>query len=262
MDPGEVPKDISALTPIELIFIAKAKVFQTVIKLGAVGKNVPSNSRLSALKGNAIHMPLPLEQTIKQLDEDTDFTKIPANYIMTHHIKDDELLLRNLVNLDKVYAALAWLKNKNPFYRDINLPNRPELLFTSVMREKSPVPTHTCELASSSDDDTDLELAASKSGNPSNEETIVKNGKDQNGESTNNENVKPRNSDIDDFNVIDNVEHIPEVSEDDYENNPSKMIQKLSSLQIQSLLEQYSVVDNNLQGKSIMDVENFYKFLD
>merc|ERR1712055_120175 len=52
MDLGICPKEITRLTPIELMFISKAKVFQTVIKLGAVGRNVPQNSRLSALKGN------------------------------------------------------------------------------------------------------------------------------------------------------------------------------------------------------------------
>ena len=38
MDLGDSPKEIQILTPIELMFISKVKVFQTVIKLGAVGK--------------------------------------------------------------------------------------------------------------------------------------------------------------------------------------------------------------------------------
>ena len=142
MDLGICPEEISVLTPLELLFISKVKVFQTVIKLGSVGKNAPPNSRLSALKGNCIHMPLPLEQTIKQLDEDIGFTDLPSNYIMTHQIKGDELLLRNLVDLNKVYKALVWLKNNNDFYKDIDIPASPELLFTNLPDQQIEVPSH------------------------------------------------------------------------------------------------------------------------
>ena len=117
MDRGETPKEIEVLTPIELRFIALAKVFQTVVKLGPIGKHAPPNSRLSALKGNAIHLPLPLQRTIEQLEEETDFTKIPGNYIITHQIKNEEILMRNLVNLDHVHAALSWLKKIILFIR-------------------------------------------------------------------------------------------------------------------------------------------------
>ena len=115
MDRGEVPKEIEILTEIELMFIAPVKVFQTVVKLGPVGKCIPYKPRLSALKGNAIHIPLPLQQTIKQLEKETDFTKIPANYIITQHIKKYELQLRNLVDLTRVHKALVCLKENNPF---------------------------------------------------------------------------------------------------------------------------------------------------
>ena len=160
MDPGEVPREIADLTPIELMFISQVKVFQTVIKLGAVGKHAPQHSRLSALKGNAIHMPLPLEQTIKQLEEETDFTKIPANYIITHHIKEnDELILRNLVDLDKVYEALVWLKKYNDSYKHIKIPINRELLFSSVLSKESSVPTHTTDSTLSCNNDSGLDQA-------------------------------------------------------------------------------------------------------
>ena len=49
--------------------------------------------------------------------------------------------------------------------------------------------------------------------------------------------------------------------ENDHEENPVKLIQKLSEPEIQCLLENYSVVDMDLKGKSIMDVENIYELL-
>ena len=270
MDTGDLPEEIAVLTPLELMFISKAKVFQTVIKLGAVGKNVPPNSRLSALKGNCIHMPLPLEHTIKQLDEETGFSKLPNNYIMTHQIKDKELLLRNLVNLDKVYKALIWLKNNNDFYKDIDIP-RSDLLFSSPSSEQLPVSSHPSDLSASHNTGSDLEIEVHnlESSNVSalqtklasvhstdsqvelqilqagscpllsNEESVTTIGKDH----------------------LNDHANAPEEIEHDYENNPSKMIKKLCSPQIQNMMEHYSVVDNDLQGKSIIDVENLYELL-
>ena len=252
MDPGDLPKEIEILTPLELMFISKAKVFQTVIKLGAVGKNVPQNYRLSALKGNCIHMPLPLQHTIKQLSEDIDFSKIPSNYIMTHQIKDNELLLRNLVNLNKVYEALVWLKNNNDFYKHIDIPARPDLLFTSLPSEQIQVPSHPSEMASSHLTDSD------------NEENVVNNGKDQIDDSASNNRLTTKHTNTNEGSVINDHANDPEVieqNEHDGENDISNMIQKLSSLQCQNMMEQYSVIDSDLQGKSIMDADNLYELL-
>ena len=292
MDPGDVPKEIAVLTPIELMFIAPVKVFQTVVKLGAVGKHVPHNSRLSALKGNAIHIPLPLEQTIKQLQQETDFTKIPAKYIITHHIKNDELLLRNLVNLDNVHAALMWLKKNNPIYKEINIPTRPESLFSSVLSKES------SDLLSSGDNESDLDSgsqtlnssnachipkkkiplqskssdmevqsmpADSKCPSQSNEETVLIDGKDQEDVTASNDHIIPTNRDTDETSVNINVQKNPEsmieALEEDTESNRIKMIKKLSSHQVQSLFEQYSVVNNDREGKTIMESENFFQFI-
>ena len=273
MDLGICPKEITRLTPIELMFISKAKVFQTVIKLGAVGRNVPQNSRLSALKGNCIHMPLPLEHTIRQLADDVGFTKLPSNYIMTHHIKGNELLLRNLVNLDNVYEALVWLKNNNDFYRDIKLPPRSDLLFTSLSSQHLPDPPHSSELASSYVTGEDVEQAENNLENfdacsthtrSSNEESLVKNRKDNGNNKAQNKSFKTINTGSAECNVINNQENPPGVLEQvelDIENNPSEMIQRLSSLQIQGMLEQYSVVDTDIKRNTIMDVQNFYELL-
>ena len=297
MDPGNIPKEIAVLTPIELMFISTVKVFQTVVKLGAVGKHAPQNSRLSALKGNAIHIPLPLEQTIKQLEREIDFTKIPANYIITHHIKNDELLLRNLVNLDNVHAALCWLKEHNPIYKDIDIPPRP-LLFSEVLSEEAPIPTNSCEMSSSDESNSDMDLAQYKLDgtnichdppknlslqsnlsnrnvqilpvgteclSPREEENVVKYGKIPTANTASNNHIKPRNSDTNKINEVNEVEKNPENMvenlEELIESNPTKMIEKLTSLQAQGQIEQFSVSDIDLQAKSIIHVDNFYTLI-
>ena len=133
-----------------------SKVFQTVVKLGTVGRRVPYKPRLSALKGNAIHIPLPLQQTIKQLEKETDFTQIPANYIIMQHIKDNELLMRNLVDLPRVHKALAWLKKNNPIYEDIIIPPR-QLLFSDVLPVEYPISSNTCDLTYLDENDIDVQ---------------------------------------------------------------------------------------------------------
>ena len=252
MDPGDVPNEIAVLTPLELMFISTVKVFQTVVKLGAVGKHVPHNTRLSALKGNAIHIPLPLEQTIKQLEEETDFTKIPANYIITHHIKNDELLLRSLINLENVHKALLWLKENNNFYKDINIPSKPSL-FSDQLSEQS-------DIHADSNDQNFTEGVLSKDAGRE-----VINSKNQNEETIHDGHDKPNVPDTDEtaeFNDIESFhENMVEASEDDGENNPTKMIEKISSMQAQGLIEQYSVATIEVEGKSIMDFDNFYKFI-
>ena len=237
MDPGNVPKEIAVLTPMEKMFITLVKVFQTVVKLGAVGKHTPhQNSRLSALKGNAIHLPLPLEQTLKQLEEETDFTKIPGQYIITHHIKDNQILLRNLVDIDKVYDALCWLKENNPFYKDIIIPPR-QLLFSDVSNELPPIPTNTCDLQSTGENNSNLDLPSSKPINTNTEDTTAINE-----DSINTENV---------------IENLNEPIEE----NPTKMIEMISHLEAEGQIEHYSVNDIDLKGKSLIDADNLYKFI-
>lgn len=238
MNPGKLPDELKGLTPIELMFISKVKVFQTVVRLGAVGRNVPSNSRLSALKGTSIHLPLPLEQTIKQLDNDTGFLQLPSNFIMTHQIKGDEFLLRNLVDLDKVYKALVWLKYNHCEYKNIDLPERPDLLFINQVDDQS---SHLDD-SNTIDDVQPLETS-----------TILHNN-DKSlhlDESTPNNDVHPQETST-----------ILHDKEQPQENNASKMINQLKDSQVQNQLEHFVVVgDSNVAENNIMNVENIYELL-
>ena len=77
--------------------------------------------------------------------------------------------------------------------------------------------------------------------------------------------VKPSNDNTQDNILINEIEKTSETVdkplEEDGESNPTKMIQKLSSLEVQNDLEHFSVVPNDLHGKITMDYDNFYKFL-
>ena len=294
MDPGNVPKEIDDLTEIERMFITPVKVFQTVVKLGAVGKHTPhQNSRLSALKGNAIHIPLPLEQTLKQLEEETDFTKIPGQYIITHHIKDNQFLLRNLVDLDKVYDALCWLKEYNPFYKDINIPPR-QSLFSDVSSDLQPTPTNTCNVPSSDENNSDLDLPTRKlhdtnlchdpgknislQTNSSDRDVQImaarteglssKDGnnamKSHNANGSNNS-PKPINSNTEDTTAINEVErntqNVTENLNEPIEESPTKMIEMINHLEAKGQIEHYCANDIDLKGKSLIDADNLYKFI-
>ena len=63
--------------------------------------------------------------------------------------------MRNLVDINKVYRALVWLKNNNEFYKDIDLPSRPELLFTSLPDHQ--IPSYSNNLEASHDKGTNPE---------------------------------------------------------------------------------------------------------
>ena len=265
MDRGEVPMEIDILTNIEKMFIAQVKVFQTVVKLGPVGRRVPYKPRLSALKGNAIHIPLPLQQTIKQLEKETDFTKIPGEYIIMQRIQNNELLLRNLVHLPRVHKALAWLKKYNPLYKDIIIPPR-QLLFSDVLPEESHIPSNTCDLTYSDENDMDVQIQPAGTECPlsKDELTVVNNDNTQVADTVRNDCVKPSNDNTQDNILINEIEKTSETVDkplEDGESNPTKMIQKLSSLEVQNDLEHFSVVPNDLHGKITMDYDNFYKFL-
>ena len=91
-------------------------------------------------------MPLPLEHTLKQLEDEIGFLDLPSNYIMIHQVKEDEILIRNLVNLKNVYDALVWLKNNNELYHDIKIPQTHELLFSSLSNKQAHVSSQSSNL--------------------------------------------------------------------------------------------------------------------
>jgi len=66
-----VPKEITILNEYERILIQRAKAFQIVQRAHTVmNKNLPHKEMISKVKGRTFHLPLPLNETKKDLSFD------------------------------------------------------------------------------------------------------------------------------------------------------------------------------------------------
>jgi|GEM_PF-3635344 len=120
-----VPPEILNLNIYEQILIQRAKAFQVVQKMPPVSnKNMPHRYKVPKIKGRTFHLPLPLDETLRKLCP-------PSLAINPHHelfilVRGiptiSKVVWERLVNLQKVWCALNWLKYHNPIYRDIELP--------------------------------------------------------------------------------------------------------------------------------------------
>ena len=116
------------------------------------------------------------------------------------HIKDNELLMRNLVDLPRVHKALAWLKKNNPIYEDIIIPPR-QLLFSDVLPVEYPISSNTCDLTYLDENDIDVQIMPSETECPlsKNEVTVVNNDSTQVADIVRNASVKPSNANTQQF---------------------------------------------------------------
>lgn len=118
MDFPEIPEEIKCLNSFELSLIKVAKTFQTVVRLTPLSGRGPAVEHIQALKGMAVHLPLPLEETLKYVDNNA--IKLPSseniNIIVEGKILVDSMptaknkVWRSVVDIKKVYAALKKLK--------------------------------------------------------------------------------------------------------------------------------------------------------
>ena len=60
-----VPDELMKLNALERQLIQKAKVFQTVVRLGTYTGKVPVYNALKALKGTLFFLPLPIDKTFR-----------------------------------------------------------------------------------------------------------------------------------------------------------------------------------------------------
>lgn len=123
---NHVPEVISSLNTFEKILIQRAKAFQTVLKMGTVmNKKLPQRQMMQKVKGRTFHLPLPLQETFDKLCDKTD----PIN--MNHELfilvrgvpTKSKIIWEEIDDVKKVFDALTWLKNNNPLYSHIILPN-------------------------------------------------------------------------------------------------------------------------------------------
>lgn len=116
------PDCIKNLNLYERILIQTGRCFQTIIKLKPYGKkNLSSSELISAVQGLSVHLPLPFDATVKNLNqivEPSNVLKIILDGLPTKNKK----IWRSLVDLKKVYTALNYLKSiGNSYYQDIDI---------------------------------------------------------------------------------------------------------------------------------------------
>ena len=123
---GETPEVLKVLNPIELMFVSKTKCFQTIVKPGPISCKLPKSERLSAIKGNMIHLPLCTSVTAETLYKSATerlFEEAEDNVLLYGKPNKDREVWNHIVDRKKVLAALEWLCENNPNYKDIVVPN-------------------------------------------------------------------------------------------------------------------------------------------
>ena len=132
---GETPEVLKVLNPIELMFVSKTKCFQTIIKPGPISCKLPKSERLSAIKGNMIHLPLSTSVTTETLYKSATerlFEEAEDNVLLYGKPNKDREVWNHIVDRKKVLAALEWLCENNPNYKDIIVPNVAEDILPHV----------------------------------------------------------------------------------------------------------------------------------
>ena len=132
---GETPEVLKVLNPIELMFVSKTKCFQTIVKPGPISNKLPRSERLSAVKGNMIHLPLSTSITAETLYKSATerlFEEAEDNVLLYGKPNKCREVWNHIVDRKKVLAALKWLCDNNPNYKDIVVPNVAEDILPHV----------------------------------------------------------------------------------------------------------------------------------
>ena len=153
---GETPEVLKVLNPIELMFVSRTKCFQTIVKPGPISSKLPQSERLNALKGNLIHLPLSTASTTKRLYGSAEKSETDRLFDVEDLVQlygqpnKDKKIWNHIVDRKKVHAALTWLHENNPNYKDIIVPATSEDILPNVFG-------YICDLCQQ-DFDTDNEL--------------------------------------------------------------------------------------------------------
>ncbi len=100
----------------ERSLIQLGKCFQTIIKLKPLKHNPKSYSDfVPAMKGIAIHLPLPCEATHDHV-RNTLLSADKLNKLIDSIPTKEKKIWRSYVNMKKVLKALKYLKIINPYY--------------------------------------------------------------------------------------------------------------------------------------------------
>lgn len=124
----DIPDEIACLNIFELILIKLARSFQSIFKLKPLKVTTNTGDWVNAVKGMAVHLPLPLEETHQYLG-----TKLPStnclNIIVDSCPTKKGIVWRSLVNLEKVYTAIDKLKKINVLYKNVEVNEKDAAIF-------------------------------------------------------------------------------------------------------------------------------------
>ena len=258
LDVGVVPEVISSLTPFESIFIRLAICYQTIVKLAPSGAGVPYNQRMQSLKGFAVHLPAPVSETINQLHVENPKTLInPEEFIVLYGLpKKDKTVWRHLVNVHKIHKALIWLKENNPLYADVIIPDEPEQLLPGDDTVDDPEPVQHTVKNSSGKGISSSSLASN--GCRSAEETDFPNVRLDTEEMI--PVLEEQISDSDCGNRNARTSSSGETSSESMAHPVRKHIEAMSESDVQNYIEHYSVTGlDNLEDNG--DFDNLYQLL-
>ena len=135
---GETPEVLKVLNPIELMFVSRTKCFQTIVKPGPISSKLPQSERLNALKGNLIHLPLSTASTTNRLYGSAEKSETDRLFDVEDLVQlygqpnKDKKIWNHIVDRKKVHAALTWLHENNPNYKDIIVPATSEDILPNV----------------------------------------------------------------------------------------------------------------------------------
>ena len=124
------------LNEYEKPLIQRAKSFQVVQTMGTIGKkNMPHREMNKKVVGRAFHLPLPIGEIFKKVRLASE----PLNRENELHILVRGIPTKsknawdNLVHIQKVFHVRVWLKQNNPLYCEIILP---QSLQQTLQRQK------------------------------------------------------------------------------------------------------------------------------
>uniref|UniRef100_A0A8D8LG92 DUF6570 domain-containing protein n=1 Tax=Cacopsylla melanoneura TaxID=428564 RepID=A0A8D8LG92_9HEMI len=123
-----LPPEIACLNSYEKLLIQRAKAFQTVVRMGSVsGQSRPN--LLQKVVGRTFHLPLPIEETIKKLPNPADpIIRQQELFVTIRGLPNkSKKIWQSNVDINKLYAALRWLQDHNPLYKDIQLESASDI---------------------------------------------------------------------------------------------------------------------------------------
>ena len=119
----EIKAPLAKLDRLSRQLIQRAKSYQTVVRLGTYTHKVPAYNSLKACKGTMFFLPLPFNNTVETVDEVIASKVLPEPelyIIMNGKPTKNNVLWRDLVDVEDLKAAIEVLKKVNWLYKDLD----------------------------------------------------------------------------------------------------------------------------------------------